>query len=103
MAGFLSKLRRIHHSVYTGPSCSDEVWGEPGVSDHYHSLDQDYVLLGRFYEIIRCSFFCKQEALGFAPFGYYGLGTAPFSYCALLASQVRLPNALPHIKVLPFD
>ncbi|CAL9782872.1 unnamed protein product [Musa acuminata subsp. burmannicoides] len=48
--------------------------------------------------IIRCSFFCKQEALGFAPFGYYGLGTAPFSYCALLASQVRLPNALPHIK-----
>ncbi|THU56881.1 hypothetical protein C4D60_Mb11t21880 [Musa balbisiana] len=48
--------------------------------------------------IIRCSFFRKQEALGFAPFGYYGLGIAPFSYCTLLASQVRLPNALPRIK-----
>ncbi|KAJ8511489.1 hypothetical protein OPV22_001923 [Ensete ventricosum] len=79
------------------------IWGEAGVSDHYHSLDQDYVLLGRFYEIfegaiIRCSFFCMQEALGFAPFGI-----AAFSYCTQLASRVRLPNALPHIKVLPFD
>ncbi|URD82867.1 PPR repeat [Musa troglodytarum] len=96
MAGFLSKLRRIHLSVDTWTLFLG--WfGENLVSA---TITIAWIMimcyLGVFMRSLGVLSSVSKRCLALhlsCP------DIAPFSYCTQLASQVRLLNALPHIKV----